>query len=236
MGRLPEQADDPRGIAKARRRVNGSSSGKRVESVRQGASGAAVVAVGGSSYLFRLDQAETLGLSPVSLAAGVDLDEGEILLLSLAAESYEAEKRAGALLARAEQSSRILALKLEKKGYSKKAIRIALERLTLEGSLSDSRFAEAYVVSRLSRRAEGPASLVAALRERGIDGDTAKTAVSVVLGPEERASALAKAATKELRRSGSDKGEVRRRLHALGFKSEEISDFFDATDSEPGPS
>ncbi len=236
MGQFPGQTDVAREIAKTRRKAIDSSPRLRIESIRQGASGTAVVTVGGSSYLFRPDQAETLGLSPAFLAAGVDLGETETLLLALAAESYEAEKRAGALLARAEQSSQMLALKLAKKGYSKKAIRIALERLALQGSLSDSRFAEAYVASRLSRRAEGPASLVAALRGRGIDGDTAKTAVSVVLGPVERASALAKAAAKELRRAGSDKDQARRRLRALGFKSGEISDFFDATDSESSQS
>ena len=105
-----------------------------------------------------------------------------------------------------------------------RAARIALARLCAEGILSDSRFAESYAASRLSRRAEGPASLVAALRGRGVDGDTAKGAVAAVLGPSERAAALAKAAGKELRRSRGDKDALKRRLRALGFKSEEIDE------------
>jgi regulatory protein len=177
--------------------------------------------------LLRPSQAEAFGLAPASLAPGVELDEGESQLLALAAEAYEAEKKALALLSRAEQSSYMLGLKLEARGFSKKAVRSALDRLRSEGTLSDSRFAEAYAASRLSRRPEGPASILAALRERGIDVDEAKTAIAAVLGPEERASALARAAEKEAERAGANRDSVRRRLRALGFASGEISEYFD---------
>jgi regulatory protein len=199
----------------------------RIESVQQGASGTAIVALGGSSFLFRVSQAEELGLGLAALLAGAELDESEVDILALAAEVYETEKRAIALLARAEQSTLMLGAKLASRGFSKKAVRVALERLGAEGILSDSRFAEAYAASRLARRAEGPASLLSSLRERGIDGDTAKAAIAAVLGPDERASALAKAAAKETRRSQGDREAIRRRLRGLGFKSEEIAEYFE---------
>lgn len=199
----------------------------RIDFVKQGASGTAIVAAGGSSFIFRPVQAEELGLAVGSLSPGTDLDEDHALLLALAAEAYEAEKKALALLARAEQSAFTLGIKLETRGFSKKAVRIALDTLGAEGVLSDSRYAEAYAASRLSRRAEGPASLVAALRGRGVDAATAKAAVAAVLGPRERSDALAKAAAKELRRSGGDVEALKRRLRALGFKSDDIAGYFE---------
>jgi regulatory protein len=121
----------------------------------------------------------------------------------------------------------MLRLKLEARGFREKAVRLALDKLGSEGLLSDSRFAEAYAASRLARRAEGPASLVAALRGRGVSGDAAKAAVAAVLGPEERALALAKAAEKEMKRAGADRDAARRRLRALGFEFGEISEYFE---------
>ena len=199
----------------------------RIESIRMGAHGTAIIAAGGSSFLFRSEQAQELGLSLDSLALGLELDEAQGELLVLAAEAYEAEQKAYACLARAEQSVHMLSSKLEAKGYSRKAARLAVERLQAEGLLSDRRFADAYAASRLSRRAEGPASLVASLRGKGVDGDTAKTAVASLMGPDQRRSALVKAAEKETRRSGGDREAVRRRLKSLGFKSDEISEYFD---------
>jgi regulatory protein len=199
----------------------------QVISVRKGASGTTIVAAGGSTFILRPSQAEELGLSEASLLPGTELDEAEAELLALAAEAYEAEQRATALLARAEQSAHMLTQKLESRGLSRKASRLAVERLCEEGLVSDRRFAEAYAASRLSRRAEGPASLMTSLRAKGVDAETAKAAIAAVLGPGERSSAIAKAAEKELRRSDGDRDAARRRLRALGFKSEEISRYFD---------
>jgi regulatory protein len=199
----------------------------RIDSVRQGASGTAIVAAGGSSYIFRPSQAEELGLPAGSLIPGAELEETDADILALAAEAYTVEKKAIALLVRAEQSAYMLGAKLETRGFSRKAVRVAVERLSTDGILSDRRYAEAYAASRLSRRAEGPASLLSSLRGRGIDGETAVAAIAAVLGPGQRLAALAKAAEKEMRRSGGDKDAARRRLRGLGFKSDEISEYFE---------
>jgi regulatory protein len=201
----------------------------KVESLSRGASGAATVVAGGFSFIVCVELLESLGLPLSALAPGRELEEEESGLLALAAEAREAETRGLALVARAEQSTFMLRAKLEARGFSRKATAIALERLAANGFLSDRRFALAYAASRLARRsskAEGPASLAAALRERGIDRTTAAEALAELLGPEERARALASAAEKAAKRSGGDREQLRDRLRELGFKSDEISDYF----------
>jgi regulatory protein len=206
----------------------------RVESVRREASGIAIVAAGGSSFAVDLALLEELGLPSARLKPGAELDEAETATLSLVSEEREAEHRALALLARAEQSSFMLRVKLEQRGFSSRAASIAIERLSYKSLVDDKRFARAWALSRLRHsgsRAEGPASLIAALRERGIDRTVAAEAIAEILGaevePEARAEALSLAFAKELKRSKDDKDEARRRLRALGYKSEEISDCFD---------
>jgi regulatory protein len=207
----------------------------KVESVKKGASGTATIAVGGSSFFVDLALLEELGLPSLGLEAGRELAEAELGLLSLAAEAREAEKRALALLARAEQSAFMVRAKLEQRGFSQKAIRLASERLIVSGLLDDRRFARAYLSSRLSRRgskAEGPASLERSLRERGIDRIMASETIAELIGletePEARAQALASAAAKELKRAQGDRPEARRRLRELGYKTGELDNFFDS--------
>jgi regulatory protein len=202
----------------------------RIDSVREGSSGSTIVEAGGASFSVLPAQLEKLAFPGSLLVPGRELDESQAAALALAAEAREAERRGLALLARAEQSSFMLRMKLEAREFSRRAVALALERLAAEGLLDDRRFASAYAASRLAHRgskAEGPASLVAALRERGVDRSLAAEAVAELLGPEERPSALASAASKELKRSGGDRGAARRRLRSLGFSSEEISDLFE---------
>ena len=210
----------------------------RIESVRKGASGTATtIAVGGSSFLVNLDTLSALGFGLHRLEPGNELDETERALLALAAEAREAEKRALALLARAEQSSFLLRCKLEQRGFSSRASSIAIEKLSASLLLDDKRFARAYAASRLAHRgsrAEGPASLIRALRERGIDRSTAAEVITELLGvetePEARGRALEAAAAKALKRSGGDRDEARRFLRELGYKSEEIGSYFESID------
>jgi regulatory protein len=202
----------------------------RISSVRKGASGATIVADGGSSFVVDLGLVEELGLDPEAIVPGADLDERAMGLLDLAAQAREAEARGLALLARAEQSNFMLRMKLSSRGFGEAAIALALKRLEASAFADDGRFARAYAASRLSRRRgrEGPATLSAALRARGIDADTAASAVAAVLGPEERREALASAAGWILKRSTGDRDEVRRSLRQLGFSSGEISEYFES--------
>jgi SOS response regulatory protein OraA/RecX len=211
----------------------------RIESVRKGASGTAIVAAGGSSFLVELELLETLGFKLELLAPGAELEEGAVELLKLAADAREAHKRGLALLARAEQSRFLLRAKLEQRGFSGRAAALALDRLSAEGFLDDLRYARAYAASRLARsgaKAAGPASLERDLRERGIDRSTAAAAIAETIGieeePQARSRALEKAYRKLLSRVKGDRDELRRGLRALGFKSQEIDDYLEGMDSE----
>jgi regulatory protein len=209
----------------------------RISSVRKGASGATIVADGGSSFIIDLGLLEELGLPESAVAPGSELDDQAAAILALAAEAREAEARGLALLARAEQSTRMLRLKLAARGFGEAAVRLAVGRLETAGLAADGRFARAYVASRLSRRGsrEGPATLAAALRGRGVDAETAAAAVAAVLGPDERRNALAAAAAEALARCGGDRGAARARLRYLGYGGGEISEYFagiDETESD----
>lgn len=206
----------------------------RIASVRKGASGATIVADGGSSFLVDLAFLTELGVDESALFPGAELDEESDRRVRLAAEVRSAELRALSLLARAEQSTRMLRVKLASRGFGEDAVRLALSRLEAAGLADDARFSRAYVASRLSRRTgrEGPATLIAALRARGIDSDTAASAVAAVLGHDERREALAKAAAIALRAASGDRVAARARLRLLGYGAGEISAYFEACDED----
>jgi regulatory protein len=185
------------------------------------------VTAGGFSFLCRRRYFEVLGLA---IAPGAELDEAGVESLGLATEAFEAERRALSLLARAEQSRFLLAVKLERRDIRPAAARLALDFLECEGLLDDRRFAEAWLRSRKGAAAASPARLAAGLRLRGIDEAVAKAALSVVFGPDERRAALSAAIARERRRAGLRPEELRSRLKKLGFRSEEIRSWFEDND------
>lgn len=202
----------------------------QVDSIERGASGVVRVTAGGSSFVFKARYAgvagfDEAGLETSSLAQGQELEEAALLALALASEATEAEKRALALLTRAEQCRSLLEVKLEKRGLKARAARLALDRLEAEGLLSDRRYAEAWLRGR--NLSEGPTKLLLGLRARGIDSKLAAEALATVLNPEERRLALGKALSRELSRAKGDKDETRVRLKRLGFRSEEIREAMD---------
>ena len=71
------------------------------------------------------------------------------------------------LLARREHSRRELRDKLLLRGYEDDEITPALQRLSREGLLSDERFAESFIHSRM-QRGSGPVKIRAELRQRGV--------------------------------------------------------------------
>jgi len=175
-----------------------------------------------------------LGLGESSLAPGAELDEEAEGLVRLAAEARSAEARGLSLLARAEQSTQMLRMKLAARGFNEAAVRLAIGRLAAAGFADDARFSRAYAASRLSRRPgrEGPATLAAALRARGVDSDTAASAVAAVLGPEERREALGKAAAAAMKAACGDRAAARAALRRLGYGGGDISDYFEELEGE----
>ena len=77
-------------------------------------------------------------------------------------------QKAVAFLSRREHSRDELYWKLRSHDYAEEEIAAALQRLCDKGMQSDSRFAEAYVQSRL-QRGHGPYKLMAELKQRGVE-------------------------------------------------------------------
>ncbi len=82
------------------------------------------------------------------------------------------------LLARREHSKQELRRKLDSRGYSAAVVEDVLRALANAGLQSDERFAETFVRSSLAR-GHGPLKIRVALRERGVDGETAETHVDL---------------------------------------------------------
>lgn len=71
------------------------------------------------------------------------------------------------LLARREHSAAEMRAKLLAREFDAGDVDLAIDRLVDEGLLSDARFAEAFVSSRI-RKGQGPTRIRAELRERGV--------------------------------------------------------------------
>ncbi|HKK05776.1 MAG TPA: regulatory protein RecX [Gammaproteobacteria bacterium] len=82
-------------------------------------------------------------------------------------DAAAAREAAVRFLARREHSTRELEHKLGARGFEPAAVAGALEGLAAEGLLSDERFAEAFVASRIEK-GSGPRRIQAELRERGL--------------------------------------------------------------------
>ncbi len=85
-------------------------------------------------------------------------------------KSGELRQTALTLLARREHSQQELERKLLSRGFPSQGIRSVLQELAQQDSLSDARFAEQYVYSRI-QRGFGPLRIQAELRERGVDDE-----------------------------------------------------------------
>ena len=192
----------------------------RIESVRFDASGnSTFVVTGGISFFIPLSRGAELlafladtGWAKSDIADGkVDLallatlpdnvpefereDELFILLASID-EEQRARRKAIDLCVRAEQSSHGLAAKLAAKGFSRKAVKDAVESLKTEGIIDDSRFARIWARGRSERRAGGPALLAAELRSRGLGEGAVKAALEDI----DFSRALTRAIAKETAR------------------------------------
>lgn len=198
----------------------------RIESVERGASTTKIVA-GGSSFLCRPRYLEALGIDPGDLVPGRDLDEEAVGQLGLAVAAGEAEARALGLLARAEQGRYLLQAKLVKHELPRRGIALALDWLEGQGLLDDSRYAQAWLRSKLGGTGANPAKLMTGLRGKGIDEATAKAALGAIFGADERKEALAKAWEKALKKTGGDRYEAKSLLRGLGFKAQEIREYFE---------
>jgi regulatory protein len=117
---------------------------------------------------------------------GRELSPEEEEALNFAALCWRIEKKALALITRAEQNTRGLGCKLERRGYDRKGVQVVLSKLMGLGLVDDERYGEMWLRSRLSRRGgkiPSPRSLRASLLNRGLDREAVEGALSQVLDP-----------------------------------------------------
>ena len=85
--------------------------------------------------------------------------------------------KALSLLALREHTEVELRNKLNAKGFTKKEVDEAIKKLLDENFLSDSRFCQVYIRSRLKKNPEGKSILIMRLKQKGVPSDIAKSEV-----------------------------------------------------------
>ncbi len=200
-----------------------------VISVEQGAD-PEVLIIGledGSRFLCRLSYLDAAFASSGAELLGRALSAEEEADLRLAGERSRAERAALRLIALREHSRAELSVKLLKRGFGDREISPVLLRLGEEGLLDDARFAELWVESRLARKYEGPAVLMARLRARGVSREGAREAVSRAAGGDREAALVERFLAAEGGPRSEDDRQVRFRLRKAGFSSGAIREAFE---------
>jgi len=153
-------------------------------------------------------------------------------------EYIKAEKIALRLIARAEQSSAGLLRKLEKRGIDTAVADEVISKLAQTNLINDERYSQFWLRSRL-RFAKSPRRLFSSLCARGIDHDTAKTALETALDEETENALLSRYTKKIMRKLRGKKGaddfrSLKFLLKNEGFSSGAIEAFFDMETLETG--
>ncbi|MDR3167438.1 MAG: recombination regulator RecX [Treponema sp.] len=135
----------------------------------------------GPLFSFKTVYVPSLYQNEALYTPGKELSSDEEGILFFAAACYRTERIALRLVARAEQTVVNLTHKLERRGFSPAAVRAVVSRLRELEIVNDKRYAELWIRSRLTRRAESPRALTLSLRHRGIGKEDAQAALKSVL-------------------------------------------------------
>jgi regulatory protein len=144
------------------------------------------------------------------------LPQDEEEAFRFAGDCFRAEAAALRLISRAEQSSKMLSLKLQKRGFTAPAAKKAVTYLCDTGLVDDYRYATLWLEGALRMKSSTPRKLLAALAARGIDGRTQKEALAETLTPEKQTTLL----TRYLKKNPHTQKSV---LKAEGFSMEVIA-------------
>jgi regulatory protein len=201
-------------------------------SEQRGANGHGVLVTleDGSSFFVLPDLAEHLDLQP-----GAECDPDELGEVSRKSQARIARDRAYGFLARREHSSQQLEEKLRHRGIPEEVIGSTLAELRESGALSDLRFAESWVRTRLRRNPEGRQLLRAGLRRRGVSNAVAEQALAAVQEewPEGLDEAVDRALERIRRRNPGDTLEkLKEKLIRRGFSLSEVREAISR--AEPG--
>jgi len=164
---------------------------------------------------------------PALWVSDKELSSEELEAFRFAALCYRTEKAALKLIARAEQNSRGLAAKLERRGYDTAAVKLVVSRLLSRNLLDDGRYAELWIRSRLAfRKATSPRWLLVSLRKRGIDGASSRRALAEALDPEAEFALLLKYLENKPVPEGKKVEFLRSQLKYEGFSADILRKYF----------
>jgi len=171
----------------------------------------------GSCFFVSEEDLRDEDISPLELIPDFPVSKAVIQRLRDSWLRRQVQEKALSLLARVPHSTFSLRMKLLKRGYDSQKIEETLSWLTGKGYLDDSRFAESWLRSRIERRAEGRAVLVAGLLRKGLTREVAERAVKgFVTAQVEHENAVK--ALRRIRRLGTaDQDTLMRKLRARGF-------------------
>jgi regulatory protein len=147
---------------------------------------------------------------------------------SFDADCIKAEKIALRLIARAEQNSAGLKLKLEKRGIDPSIARQVISGLLEKKLLDDERFAECWIRTHLGgKKALSPLWFLVSLEKRGIKREISLNAIGNILDEETEFSILLEYIEKIDLHFKENIGFLRKKLKYERFSSGAIDRFFD---------
>jgi regulatory protein len=113
-----------------------------------------------------------------------ELSSEEVTALRFASSCLRCEQAALRLVAHAEQTAYGLSRKLEQRGHGASYVRAVVTHLSELDIVSDRRYAELWLHSRLTLGGDSPRRLNATLCSKGIDRDVASAALKAALSLE----------------------------------------------------
>jgi regulatory protein len=171
----------------------------------------------GSCFFISEQDLRDENISPVELIPDFTFTKAVIQRLQDGWLRRQVQEKALSLLARAPHSAFSLRMKLLKRGYDSPKIEQTLSWLTKKGYLDDSRFAESWLRSRIERRAEGRAVLVAGILRKGLTREVAERVVNSFVTERVEYENAAKALDKMRRQGVTDQDKLMRKLRTRGF-------------------
>ena len=132
--------------------------------------------------------------------------------------AQSAYDKAVSLLAIREHTKKELKERLENKGYREDEISSSLERLEKEGYISEERFAEVFIRSRLKKSPEGKSIILYRLMEKGCPKDIASSSIEDAWENELWLEPLKKELDTLIRRKGQEYAEAKMRQKGFSFR------------------
>ncbi|HEX6368732.1 MAG TPA: regulatory protein RecX [Longimicrobium sp.] len=181
---------------------------------------------------FRMGLSAEVALA-ASLCVGQTVDEARLLELERRDRGWQAREAALRLLSVRPRSAAELARRLRMKGYEPEIGEEVIARLRDLGMIDDAAFAGTLVRDRVRLKPQGARRLANELRAKGVDDETARTAIRETMEGEDTGEReLARRAAEKWRpRAGEEPARARRRLHGYlarrGFDADVIREVLD---------